>query len=51
MLKTPLDEEVSENDLEELGRVECPVCHLAVLEDEMAAEGKCLLCILREEGW
>ncbi len=52
-LKTPLGEEIHKEDLEKLDRVECPVCRLAVLKDELTAEGKCLFCILDEykHGW
>lgn len=33
-LYTPLGDEISEQELEEVGRIECPFCHLAVIEDE-----------------
>ncbi len=34
MLYTPLGVPINEQDLEAEGRIECPFCHTAVIEDE-----------------
>jgi hypothetical protein len=41
MLETPLGELVSEQELEDLGRYECEICHLAVVDDEMLLCPEC----------
>lgn len=40
-LYTPLGFPIDEDRLEEEGRYECPICHLAVLEDEFGPCPKC----------
>ena len=48
-LLTPLGALVNENELDDLGRIECPQCHLAVIEDEYfpcpeCGQDLCLYC-------
>jgi hypothetical protein len=40
-LITPTGEEIDSDDLEDAGRIECPFCHVAILEDEI---GPCPYC-------
>lgn len=46
------DSDALDETLADEERVECPRCHLAVLEDEFSPnKGICIYCVLEEEGW